>query len=183
MSQALLRGVLPVGMGLIVCTMGVLFLSAAGLLHEPAPAGPELAVAAADSVSSDSGASVAPPEPVEMTAAEKQWYPIGDALFKGNCAQCHAVHEQVVGPALRDIEKRRPEKWLQGWIKNSAKVVASGDPDAVAIYEKFGRQQMPSFQLSDKEISAILLYIQVEGKNTAHMGIIDDSSLFAQDAK
>ena len=32
----------------------------------------------------------------------------GDALFKGNCTQCHAINEQVVGPALGGISKRRP---------------------------------------------------------------------------
>ena len=180
MSQALLRGVLPVGMGLIVCTMGVLFLSATGLLHEPAPVGPETAVTVvADSLSSDSAAPAVSPEPAAMTAEEKQQYPIGEALFQGNCAQCHAVNEVVVGPALNSIEKRRPQKWLQSWIKNSAKVVASGDPYAVALYEKFGKQQMPSFQLSNKEINAILLYVRREEEGS----IIDDSGLFTQDAK
>ena len=42
----------------------------------------------------------------------------GDALFKGNCAQCHAVNEQVVGPALGGITKRRPISWIIPWIKN-----------------------------------------------------------------
>ncbi|HEX8328485.1 MAG TPA: cytochrome c, partial [Hymenobacter sp.] len=45
----------------------------------------------------------------------------GDALFKNNCAQCHAVNEQVVGPALAGITKRRPVSWLLPWIKNSSK--------------------------------------------------------------
>ena len=95
----------------------------------------------------------------------------GDALFKGNCAQCHAVNEQVVGPALAGITKRRTVAWLIPWIKNSSKVVASGDDYAVALYNKYNKQQMPSFALSDKEITSILAYVtSEEGKATAIAG-------------
>ncbi|GAB3307252.1 c-type cytochrome [Hymenobacter humi] len=83
----------------------------------------------------------------------------GDALFKNNCAQCHAVNEQVVGPALAGITKRRPVSWLLPWIKNSSKVVASGDEYAVAIFNKYNKQQMPSFALSDQEVNSILAWV------------------------
>ena len=92
----------------------------------------------------------------------------GDALFKGNCTQCHAINEQVVGPALSGITKRRTIAWLIPWIKNSSKVVASGDDYAVTLYNKYNKQQMPSFGLSDKEITSIFAYItSEEGKSTA----------------
>ena len=95
----------------------------------------------------------------------------GDALFKGNCTQCHAVNEQVVGPALGGISKRRPIAWIIPWIKNSSKVVAGGDEYAVALYNKFNKQQMPSFALSDKEITSIVAYItSEEGKASAALG-------------
>jgi len=82
----------------------------------------------------------------------------GDALFKGNCAQCHAVNDKVVGPALAGITKRRPMSWLIPWIKNSSKVVASGDAYAVKLFNEYGKQQMPSFALSDDEIKSIIAY-------------------------
>ena len=95
----------------------------------------------------------------------------GDALFKGNCSQCHAVNEQVVGPALKGIAQRRTMAWLIPWIKNSSKVVASGDAYAVALYNKYGKQQMPSFQLSDNEIKSIIAYVtSQEGGATAVVG-------------
>ncbi|MGI4884487.1 MAG: cytochrome c3 family protein [Janthinobacterium lividum] len=107
----------------------------------------------------------------------------GDALFKANCTQCHAVNEQVVGPALGGISKRRPITWIIPWVKNSAKVVASGDEYAVALYNKFQKQQMPSFGLSDKEITSIVAYITSEegkasnvaaqGATTQNAGAVD----------
>ncbi|WP_426492459.1 c-type cytochrome [Hymenobacter sp. 102] len=90
----------------------------------------------------------------------------GDALFKGNCAQCHAVNEVVMGPALAGITKRRPMSWITSWVKNSSKLVASGDEYAVKVFEQYQKQQMPSFQLSDAEITSIIAYIdsrQAEG--------------------
>src|ERR1051325_7939753 len=51
----------------------------------------------------------------------------GKGLFQANCAQCHAVNSVVIGPALKDIDKRRPEAWLLKWVKNSQAVVKSGD--------------------------------------------------------
>ena len=84
----------------------------------------------------------------------------GDALFKNNCAQCHAVNDKVVGPALAGISKRRTIGWIIPWIHNSSKVIASGDAYAVALYEANGKQQMPAFpQLSDKEITSIIAWV------------------------
>ncbi|TGD78897.1 cytochrome c3 family protein [Hymenobacter wooponensis] len=91
----------------------------------------------------------------------------GDALFKGNCAQCHAVNDVVVGPALAGITKRRPMSWIIPWVKNSSKVVASGDEYAVKLFNQYGKQQMPSFQLSDQEITSIVAWVtSQEGKAT-----------------
>ncbi|WP_092670139.1 c-type cytochrome [Hymenobacter arizonensis] len=94
-----------------------------------------------------------------LSEAEAAAVAAGSALYASNCAQCHAVNEVVVGPALAGITKRRPVSWLIPWIKNSSKVVASGDEYAVAIYNKYNKQQMPSFGLSDSEVKAILAWL------------------------
>ena len=83
-------------------------------------------------------------------------------MFSGNCALCHAINEVIVGPALAGITKRRPVSWLIPWVKNSSKMVASGDEYAVALFNKYQKQQMPSFALSDKEIKSIIAYIQFQ---------------------
>ena len=84
----------------------------------------------------------------------------GDALFKNNCASCHALDEVVVGPALRGVNKKRSETWLINWIRNSSKMVQSGDKEAVAIFNEYKKQQMPSFAFSDDEIKSILAYVE-----------------------
>jgi len=86
----------------------------------------------------------------------------GAALFKNNCVSCHALNEKVVGPALRDVHKKHEMPWLINWIRNSSKMVQSGDKYAVQIFNEYDKQQMPSFALSDDEITSIVKYIEVE---------------------
>ena len=156
---------LTVGMALLVVLFGFTLLSAAGLAGFAADdALTATTEAATDTVSFACGVIDQPRPNVEirladLPPAEAKTIAAGDALFKSNCAQCHAVNEQVVGPALGGITRRRPISWIVPWVKNSSKVVASGDEYAVALYTKFNKQQMPSFALSDKEITSIVAYI------------------------
>ena len=40
------------------------------------------------------------------------------------------------------------------WIKNSAELIASGDADAIAIYEEYNQSPMPAFPyFSDDDVS------------------------------
>ncbi len=86
----------------------------------------------------------------------------GESLFKGNCAQCHAIHEVVIGPALKDVTERRPKEWLLSWIKNSQKVIQSGDEYAVALFNEYKKSVMPSYPFSDDQITSILAYVKSE---------------------
>jgi len=97
----------------------------------------------------------------------------GDALFKNNCSQCHAVNEKVVGPALNGILKRRTLAWVIPWVHNPQKVINSGDEYAVKLYNEYAKQQMPAFpQLSDKDITSIMAWVtsQEGGANIAKGG-------------
>src|SRR5690606_30014386 len=90
----------------------------------------------------------------------------GASLFKQNCTTCHAINDVVVGPALKGIHERRKHAWIIEFVRNSSKVIASGDQYAVDLYNKFGKTQMTSFPgLTDQEITSIVEYIKFEEKN------------------
>lgn len=89
--------------------------------------------------------------------------PNGAELFANNCASCHKIHQDLVGPALKGVEERRDQAWLLKWIRNSQAVIASGDPYAVKLYEKWNKSAMTAFDWSDEEILAVLAYIKEEG--------------------
>lgn len=87
----------------------------------------------------------------------------GKTLFQDNCTVCHAVHEQVVGPALANVTDRRPIEWIINFVHNSQKVIQSGDEYAVNLYNEFNKMQMPNHQfLSEDQILSIMAYIQAE---------------------
>lgn len=94
--------------------------------------------------------------------------PNGETLFKNNCAQCHSTGDnKVVGPGLKGIDQRRDEEWLLKWVKNSQAVVKSGDEYAVKLFNDFGKVVMPSVNLKDDEIKAILAYVKEQEKAQA----------------
>ncbi len=105
-------------------------------------------------------AAAAGPDPALVSA--------GKSLFENNCTTCHSVTDEVViGPGLYNMHERRTEAWLISWIRNSSKMIAAGDPQAVELFNKYNKTQMPSYAFSDEEIKSIIAYVQAEGKPAA----------------
>ncbi|MFM9911276.1 MAG: c-type cytochrome [Chitinophagaceae bacterium] len=109
----------------------------------------------------------------------------GKALFKANCASCHALNKDLTGPALSGVESRWPNKsLLKTWIKNWNNAVKTGDPYAVKI-QSWSASAMNQFDnLPDKDVDAILAYISkgepvvaVVNKDNADSAGESDSSL------
>jgi mono/diheme cytochrome c family protein len=86
----------------------------------------------------------------------------GKRLYSTNCAVCHKLNNEVlIGPGLAGINQRHKEEWLVSWIKNSQKVIESGDKYAVELFNKYNKVPMPAYEnFSDDEIKSILAYIE-----------------------
>jgi mono/diheme cytochrome c family protein len=91
----------------------------------------------------------------------------GESLYNNNCTVCHAINQVVVGPALKNVHERRDLPWLISFIKNSQKVIQSGDEYAVNLYNQYNKTVMPSFAYSDEEITSIVAYIKAESSAAA----------------
>ncbi len=88
----------------------------------------------------------------------------GAGLFKENCKVCHQINEKLIGPALRDVHKRRPVSWIKAFITNTQKVIKSGDPYAVELYNAYNQTQMTAFDFTDEELGAIVAYLRAESE-------------------
>ncbi len=87
--------------------------------------------------------------------------PNGEKLFNDNCKQCHSTGtNKVIGPGLFGIWDRRDEDWIIKWVHNSQAVVKSGDEYAVKIFNDNGKVVMPSQNLKDEEIKAVIAYVK-----------------------
>ena len=83
----------------------------------------------------------------------------GKSLFNSQCAACHKLNRNLVGPALKGVSAKYEKDWLYSWIKNSQALIKSGDPQAVAIYEEWNKVAMNAFpNLSNDDIDNILAY-------------------------
>lgn len=86
----------------------------------------------------------------------------GRKTFKQLCSSCHKLDKDFIGPMLGGVEDRRENDWLKSWIKDNAAFRATGDKDAVAIFDKWKGSNMTAFpQLSDEQIDDILYYTTV----------------------
>jgi mono/diheme cytochrome c family protein len=90
----------------------------------------------------------------------------GQSLFKANCQSCHKIHEKLTGPALAGVEKRTPSvDWILNFVRNSQRVIQSGDPYAVKLYNEYNQTVMNAFPtFKDEEILSILAYIRNEAE-------------------
>lgn len=91
----------------------------------------------------------------------------GETLFKTTCTACHTVGKgKLVGPDLKGVNKKYPEKWLLDWIRSSQTMVQKGDAKAKKIFEENLQVVMPDNNLTDTEIKAVLAYIKSQSTET-----------------
>ncbi len=96
-------------------------------------------------------------------SAQEGDYANGKKLFNANCAACHKLDKKLIGPALGGVTDRRENEWLQAWIKDNNALRASGDQDAIDIFNEYNGMVMTAYpQLSEQDINDILVYTNGE---------------------
>ena len=95
----------------------------------------------------------------------------GAQIFKTNCISCHTIGGgRLIGPDLEGVSKKRNADWLKQWINSSSDFIASGDVDAIAIFEEYNKVAMTSFYFEDEDMDALLTYLEnppIEEKEVA----------------
>ncbi len=87
----------------------------------------------------------------------------GKKLFVDNCAICHSVKKDKMGPALEGSLARwnNDTARLKAFIKNSPEFIRSGDPYARSLYEKWNKSTMTPFpHLTDNELMQLIDYFE-----------------------
>jgi cytochrome c551/c552 len=94
--------------------------------------------------------------------------PAGKNTFQSRCTACHAILSKLVGPALKDVDKRHDEKWILNFVHSSQSLVKKGDPVAVKLFNENGNIVMPDHaDLSDADILNVIAYIKDESAKAA----------------
>lgn len=111
----------------------------------------------------------------------------GEQIFKKTCIACHTIGSgRLVGPDLKDVDKKQSEDWIINFVKSSQGMVKSGDPDAVAIFNEFNKTIMPDQALTDDQIKDVILYIKQQstggGQKTMTAKLVHSSGMTIDEA-
>src|ERR1017187_1293328 len=83
----------------------------------------------------------------------------GKALFSQQCASCHALAQDGIGPPLGGVTRVLTEDKLVQWIRDPAGVLATGDARAAALLRRY-KVPMPSLAYLDRaQLASILAFI------------------------
>ena len=92
----------------------------------------------------------------EATGTGPDTTPLGERIFNGTCASCHALDRVLVGPSLREIAQ-----------------LYTGNPGGIARWadapgkKRAGFQQMPAFRLGSEKLLAVAEYMLQLGSGQA----------------
>jgi mono/diheme cytochrome c family protein len=102
----------------------------------------------------------------DLVPTDAETIAAGEELFTQNCKVCHSIETKLIGPALKNVYDRRELPWIYGFVKNSAKMIASGDEQAVQVFEENNKIAMTAFDFfADEEILSIMAYIKDQTDN------------------
>ena len=122
------------------------------------------------------------PKEAPATAAVQEVDPRvaeGKKLFQTHCASCHKLDKKLIGPALGNIADKRSMEWLKLWIKDNNALRASGDQDAIDIFNEYNGMPMTAFpQLSDEDIEKIIAY--TTAGDVAQVAVAADAEVLAK---
>jgi mono/diheme cytochrome c family protein len=82
----------------------------------------------------------------------------GKKVFDSKCMACHKFEERYVGPALKDITKRRSPEWIMNMILNPAEMTQQ-DPVAMELLGEY-LTQMTFQNVSQDDARAIVEYFR-----------------------
>jgi|GEM_PF-555614 cytochrome c2 len=92
----------------------------------------------------------------------------GKEIFTTRCTACHSIAKDVIGPALKDVDKRRSEEWIISFVHSSQTVIKSGDTAALSLFNSHNKIVMPDHpDLSNGDITSIIAYINQESTKLA----------------
>ncbi|MFN8625037.1 MAG: cytochrome c [Candidatus Binatia bacterium] len=108
---------------------------------------------------------------IRADAALTQLAEEGESIFRDQCAACHTIGggDQPMGPDLEGVTERRSPEWLAEFVRDPAGKISAGDPVALELTERFQGIAMPTLELTDAQLKAVLTYLAVPAEVQHHV--------------
>lgn len=98
---------------------------------------------------------------IELSAVDLKKAKLGEDIFSSKCASCHKLDERYVGPAQRDVLKRRTPEYVMNMMLNPEEMYKT-HPEAKKLLGEY-MTPMPNQNLSYEEARSILEYFRKVG--------------------
>ena len=96
----------------------------------------------------------------------------GKLLFEKNCATCHSLTNDGMGPRLGGVTAALSQKELLAFISDPEKATSGGSERAVNLFKRY-KLQMPSFkQLGQANIRSIITYLGAQTKLHKYQALV-----------
>ena len=83
----------------------------------------------------------------------------GMEVYKNKCMACHKPDKKFIGPAPKNILKRRTPEWIMNMILNPEEMTQK-DPLAHALLKEFNGSPMANQNLTEEEARQVLEYFR-----------------------
>lgn len=93
-------------------------------------------------------------ESIDQDMAKK-----GEKIYNAKCVACHKTNAKFIGPAPKDILKRRSPEWVMNMILAPAKMLKE-DPLAKELLIEFNNTPMLSQGVNEEQARQILEYFR-----------------------
>ncbi|MEO6005701.1 MAG: PQQ-dependent sugar dehydrogenase [Opitutus sp.] len=101
----------------------------------------------------------------------------GKAVFEQQCAACHTLAQDSIGPPLGGITTLLSESRLIEWIRDPAKIIGSDDARTAALVQRYKAPMPPFAHLTETDVSAVLAYIDQRSRvQQLHPFLIDPAA-------
>jgi len=111
---------------------------------------------AATATAGASGRGVGPVDHVDVASLDAARAMKGAEIFTAKCSACHKLDERYIGPALKDVTKRRTPEWICNQILNPEEMIQK-DPTAKALLAEY-IAPMANQHLTRDEAESVLAY-------------------------
>ena len=95
---------------------------------------------------------------IEFTTIDSKLVKQGQAIFETKCASCHKLDERYVGPAQRDVWKRRSPEYILNMMLNPEEMYKR-HPEAKKLLAEY-MTPMPAQNLNMDDARSLLEYFR-----------------------
>lgn len=106
---------------------------------------------------------IGPVKELKLGPVDKKLAGQGQQIFSSKCVACHSLDQQIIGPALRNVTKRRTPEFIMNMILNPTNM-EKDDPVTKDLHKKYIATPMTNQGFTQDEARSLLEYLRSSEK-------------------